>query len=81
MSLKFLQGRPFTRSIGRVLSRVDAHEFVILVSRGAKVRPEFRPTFVEGDCVPEVPDAAIGDGEGETMRDQADGIDRVPVSG
>jgi hypothetical protein len=55
-------------------------EFVILVSRGAEVRPEFRSALIEGYCVPEISDAAIGDGERETMGDQADGIDSVPVS-
>lgn len=56
-------------------------EFVILVSRGAKICPEFRSALIEGYRVPEVPDAAVGDGEREAMGDQADGIDGVPVSG
>ena len=69
LPLKFLQSWPFTWALGRVLLHVGVSEFVILVSRGAKVRPEFRPALVEGNRVPEVSDTTIGDGERKTMRD------------
>jgi len=77
--LKFLQSRPFTRGLGRVLLHIGVWEFVILVTRGTKIRFKFRSAFIERHRVPEVSDTTIGDGEWETMRDQADGIDCVPV--
>ena len=79
LSLKFSQSRPFTWILRRVPFYADVSKFLILVSRGAKVRFEFRPALVEGYRVPEVSDTTIGNGERETMRNQADRIDCVPV--
>jgi len=80
LPLEFPQSWPFTWGLGRVLLHVGVAEFVIFVSRGAKIRPEFCSALIEGNRVPEVPDTTVGNGEREAMGDQADGIDSVPVS-
>ena len=77
--LEFLQSWLFTRIPGSVPCHVGVLELAILVFGGAKVRPKFRPALIERDRVPEVSYTAVGDGERETMWDQADGIDCVPV--
>lgn len=59
LPLELLQSWPFTRCLGRVLSSVGGYEFVILVSRGAKIRPEFRSTLIEGYRMSEVSDTTI----------------------
>jgi hypothetical protein len=72
LSLKFPQSWPLTWILGRVLFHADVFEFLILISREAKVRSVFRSVLAGGYCVPEVSDTAIGNGELETMEDQTD---------
>ena len=78
LPLEFLQSW-FTWGLGPVLFYVGVHKIAILVFRGTKIRPKFRPAFIKRYRVPEVPNAAIGHGEWKTVGDQADGIDRVPI--
>jgi len=77
--LSSLEVGPFAWSLRCFHLRIGVHESVILVSRGANIRFEFRSALVKGYYMPEVPDTTTGGCERETMRDRADGTDCVPV--